>query len=689
MEEEINYEIMRYDLDENGYILNVYFGCASGTCTGYTGTIPEGYESLEDWSANENIRAYKIVDGNLTFDATRNAQLEKQYAKEEEDNRLVCYKEIKNITSIYKQDLYDMYQTSTSKEAKMLELTDANRFEAIKVKLKSGGKLQLPEEYQQVEYIESTGTQYIDTGVIVDSNLVIETRQAFLFNSDLHGSTSYFSIGSADASRNRIEIGYQPSTNKFWANCGTVTDRPVNFPTDENIHVFKWKGDEYFSIDGTELNTSNPSYTPFTGTTNFYLFKDNNRMSNWCPVRQDYCKIWNGETLIRYLIPCYRKSDNVIGLYDAISNVFYTNAGTGEFLKGNDISLPIKDKVTIKSTNANMLPNEATSKEESGISFVENEDKSLTLNGTATADIEFVIAGSSENTKPILHFIKNEDYYLSSGNHTVTMYDYDGTERVQIFSGTENIKFTDEDKNCTQVVLSIPSGTVIDNETIYLMLNPGTEAEQYVLHDSNEVTIDLEDYAFVPGDRIDIEDGEVTLYKELYPSSTLYPSNTLYPRGTSYNLESIDIMPVTYKDKTIVYAFENVTISMEYPNTSQNIEYENTSSKNGGFIIDDEGNMECNNAKVNGTVNSNNGVIGGWTINNEGFTNGDVFIRSNGYSSIYTFADMVILRNYLLGNIELDDNEKPHYDLNGDGIINSADLLKLVQMILGTDILGE
>jgi hypothetical protein len=37
------------------------------------------------------------------------------------------------------------------------------------------------------------------------------------------------------------------------------------------------------------------------------------------------------------LIPCYRKSDNEIGVYDIINEKFYTNIGTGTFTKGADV----------------------------------------------------------------------------------------------------------------------------------------------------------------------------------------------------------------------------------------------------------------------------------------------------------------------------------------------------------------
>lgn len=74
---------MRYILDDLGYIEEISFGgyieCNNKTCTEYTGAIPEGYDSLIDWVEKANIRAYKLVDGNLVFDETRAAELEKEY----------------------------------------------------------------------------------------------------------------------------------------------------------------------------------------------------------------------------------------------------------------------------------------------------------------------------------------------------------------------------------------------------------------------------------------------------------------------------------------------------------------------------------------------------------------------------------------------------------------------------------
>lgn len=69
---------MRYILDDLGYIEEVSSNemfCNNKSCTEYTGAIPGGYESLDEWLMRANIRAWKIVDGNLEFDPDRDLEL--------------------------------------------------------------------------------------------------------------------------------------------------------------------------------------------------------------------------------------------------------------------------------------------------------------------------------------------------------------------------------------------------------------------------------------------------------------------------------------------------------------------------------------------------------------------------------------------------------------------------------------
>jgi hypothetical protein len=76
---------MRYVLDDLGYIEAFSCNpiiCDNKTCSAYSGTTPEGYSSLQEWAQEANIRAYKIVDGNLTYDEARAAALEAEWTEE-------------------------------------------------------------------------------------------------------------------------------------------------------------------------------------------------------------------------------------------------------------------------------------------------------------------------------------------------------------------------------------------------------------------------------------------------------------------------------------------------------------------------------------------------------------------------------------------------------------------------------
>lgn len=125
MEEEINYNEMRYILDEDGYILEINWGCTTGECTAYTGAVPSGYDSLEDWYNNANVRAYKIVDGNLVYDAERDAELQAQYELEASENE---YATIGYVNSKFNQST-SSYDDTMSKTTTNLMIDDCGDYE--------------------------------------------------------------------------------------------------------------------------------------------------------------------------------------------------------------------------------------------------------------------------------------------------------------------------------------------------------------------------------------------------------------------------------------------------------------------------------------------------------------------------------------------------------------------------------
>lgn len=95
------------------------------------------------------------------------------------------------------------------------------------------------------------------------------------------------------------------------------------------------------------------------------------------------------------------------------------------------------------------------------------------------------------------------------------------------------------------------------------------------------------------------------------------------------------------------------------------------------FSVDKNGKTTCKDIEATG------GKIGGWAINEHELNNGAVFIKDDGSSTIYTVADLIIIRGYIMEmeGFKLSPAMINHYDLNGDGVVNSQDYMKLQDMI--------
>lgn len=115
--------------------------------------------------------------------------------------------------------------------------------------------------------------------------------------------------------------------------------------------------------------------------------------------------------------------------------------------------------------------------------------------------------------------------------------------------------------------------------------------------------------------------------------------------------------------------------------------------KTNSFIVDTDnldiskdGTINAKNGSFTGTVNSTEGNIGGWNMDETGLSNGNYYIKKNGYSNVYTIADIFICQLMILGTLpkpESGNDAFKHYDVNGDGQINIQDMVLMQSMILG------
>lgn len=61
-------------------------------------------------------------------------------------------------------------------------------------------------------------------------------------------------------------------------------------------------------------------------------------VANYARLKLYSFSIYEKGKQVAYFVPCYRKEDGVIGLYNTVDKQFYTNGGTGTFNKGNDVN---------------------------------------------------------------------------------------------------------------------------------------------------------------------------------------------------------------------------------------------------------------------------------------------------------------------------------------------------------------
>lgn len=190
----------------------------------------------------------------------------------------------------------------------------------------AGGYAQNLEDYEKLEYLQSDGNCYIDTGIILgyDSKAILRAKTINIsiaqlaFGNNINGENFTCNIGN-----NRINVSrfdgakYTGSLYKDNVNVHTYTVDKSGVQVDNSI--FAW--------DATPIN--------FTPTLSSYLFANRALTGAANFVRAgtrvyDF-KVYENEKLIQNLIPVKRKSDGVKGMLDIVSGQFLTNQGTGEF----------------------------------------------------------------------------------------------------------------------------------------------------------------------------------------------------------------------------------------------------------------------------------------------------------------------------------------------------------------------
>lgn len=220
----------------------------------------------------------------------------------------------------------------------MYEYADGTLINVGTIRIANDDSGEQIEGYQRVEYIESSGTQYILTGITGHTGLTIEADAQLAVSPTESGDACLF--GSHDGT-NRCLVNYNTSGKRWELGAGNYKFGAEGSVIDVDRHKFTaiiQTGTSTFSIDGsTEITIDDTSsfdngvemaiFARYRGTT----------VERIGAYRIYSFKIIDTGVTVRNFVPVVRDLDSVVGMYDTVNGVFYTNAGTGNLTAGPNV----------------------------------------------------------------------------------------------------------------------------------------------------------------------------------------------------------------------------------------------------------------------------------------------------------------------------------------------------------------
>ena len=176
----------------------------------------------------------------------------------------------------------------------------------------------------EIEYLESSGTQWIDTGIIPDGNTIVQFKFVNLY---ITGD---------------VIIGYFTNDTNDWRLFNNASTCYFDMPNDrriaggniyENTQYELELGNYYVKDLDTGVNIVSGNATIYTGISSITLNNYNN--VSYSKNRWYYVKIYSGSVLVLDLIPV--RIGQIGYMYDKVSKQLFSNAGTGEFILGLDV----------------------------------------------------------------------------------------------------------------------------------------------------------------------------------------------------------------------------------------------------------------------------------------------------------------------------------------------------------------
>ena len=261
------------------------------------------------------------------------------------------------------------------------------------VEIKKDLKVKTKVEYTELSYIESTGTQYIDTRFIPNHNTEIEVT---------FSTTQQKLGGIATACTNWTKNAFCIYVNAV--SFGASYQATGGWFGDGVKHTLKLTKDAKLYCDGSVVWIG--AVSQFTAPVAMLLLSEHSSETGitQSPNAKLYaCKIWDNGILVRNFIPC-KNANGIVGLYDLVNGVFYYNAGTGNFIAGEVIQ-KVTTSVWKDSQECYVKTDDNTWAEGKSVYVKTNEDLAILdyieSTGTQWIDTKYI---PNSNTRIVMDF---------------------------------------------------------------------------------------------------------------------------------------------------------------------------------------------------------------------------------------------------------------------------------------------
>ena len=216
-------------------------------------------------------------------------------------------------------------------------MANARQFMAARTSAWSGKALPY---YCDVEYLESTGTQYIDTGIIgSNENIGIDVSWAFSNN---NANMCIFSSRSEQTSNTFTLFWLKTYYNKmrFDGRGQIFFTEGVNASASDDIFNFNYKSktDAFATLTNKttgQVQTVKIGKLETFSTNPLYLFCSIDTAIVYSWIKMYKCKIFDNDILVRDFIPVLDREMRP-AMYDSVTGKLFYNKGTGAFIIGPD-----------------------------------------------------------------------------------------------------------------------------------------------------------------------------------------------------------------------------------------------------------------------------------------------------------------------------------------------------------------